>query len=509
MYVSKKAQVLRSLLIVFLLTISANWNTSIASAQKSPSYSRDTILNELSEVHSTQEESQENISGGQAKDSSDSTQAENPSEYNILSNIAYDTNRIFNKDNWDSYGILALAISIFSILIAIFSCIFTKQTLTAQQKTEEHTQNAPLQAQIGILKDLPRHLYRNLACTCAALLKFRASTNKKKGIRLKYPSESNMLKLLVLPDDFILPIDASDEKTYCKMHEEKLLFRNYNLEIQTAAEHFANKSIPDSSLQNDYDNLLFKPVFLVTKMFELQDRILVDKSGNPSQENNIAYTIYAFIKEHLEKIDFVRLVKNSDKELETLSKIMDNDSFLKAISIKKDSIERSVKIALNYCTSAESIAFLHFREGATNTNINQRVYISRDEFIKFFFKKYAEESPKRNEAKTKKAFSEISKLGKTASEQNTDASKDFKPIGKGDTLLSIIKNVASEEDFARFIKSRNNDITDEQISKCYSIMKPYFDAFQSDDWKVLDTIYNILKIDTCLELNKIGMIDYS
>lgn len=84
MYVSKKAQVLRSLLIVFLLTISANWNTSIASAQKSPSYSRDTILNELSEVYSTQEESQENISGGQAKDSSDSTQAENPSEYNIL-----------------------------------------------------------------------------------------------------------------------------------------------------------------------------------------------------------------------------------------------------------------------------------------------------------------------------------------------------------------------------------------------------------------------------------------
>lgn len=40
-------------------------------------------------------------------------------------------------------------------------------------------------------------------------------------------------------------------------------------------------------------------------------------------------------------------------------------------------------------------------------------------------------------------------------------------------------------------------------------MKPYFDAFQSDEWDVLSTIYNILKIDTCLELNKIGMIDYS
>lgn len=503
MYVSKKAQVLRSLLIVFLLTISANWNTSIASAQKSPSYSRDTILNELSEVYSTQEESQENISGGQAKDSSDSTQAENPSEYNILSNIAYDTNRIFNKDNWDSYGILALAISIFSILIAIFSCIFTKQTLTAQKKTEEHTQNAPLQAQIGILKDLPRHLYRNLACTCAALLKFRASTNKKKGIRLKYPSESNMLKLLVLPDDFILPIDASDEKTYCKMHEEKLLFRNYNLEIQTAAEHFANKSIPDSSLQNDYDNLLFKPVFLVTKMFELQDRILVDKSGNPSQENNIAYTIYAFIKEHLEKVDFLQLAKNSDKELETLNKIMKNDSFLEAISIKNDSIERSVIKALSYCTSSESIAFLHFRESTSDTKIHQRAYISRDEFFKYFFKKYAEESPKRSAVKTK--------TSKTDSDQNKDISNDFKPIGKGDTHLYMIKNMTSEEDFKRFIKSRDDKkkITDDQISKCYEVIKPYFGAFQSDDWNVPDTIYNILKIDTCLELNKIGMIDYS
>ena len=309
-----------------------------------------------------------------------------------------------------------------------------------------------------------------------------------------------MLKLLVLPDDFILPIDASDEKTYCKMHEEKLLFRNYNLEIQTAAEHFANKSIPDSSLQNDYDNLLFKPVFLVAKMFELQDRILVDKSGNPSQENNIAYTIYAFIKEHLEKIDFVRLVKNSDKELETLSKIMDNDSFLKAISIKKDSIERSIKIALKYCTSVESIAFLHFRKSTSNTEIHQRAYISRDEFFKYFFKKYAEESPKRSAVKTK-----------TDSDHNKDISNDFKPIGKGDTLLYIIKNMTSEEDFKRFIKGRvdEDEIKDDQIHKCYEVIKPYFDAFQSDDWKVLDTIYNILKIDTCLELNKIGMIDYS
>ena len=75
----------------------------------------------------------------------------------------------------------------------------------------------------------------------------------------------------------------------------------------------------------------------------------------------------------------------------------------------------------------------------------------------------------------------------------------------------MTKNMTSEEDFKRFIKSRDDkdEIKDDQISKCYKEIKPYFGAFQSDDWNVLDTIYNILKIDTCLELNKIGMIDYS
>ena len=71
--------------------------------------------------------------------------------------------------------------------------------------------------------------------------------------------------------------------------------------------------------------------------------------------------------------------------------------------------------------------------------------------------------------------------------------------------------MTSEEDFKRFIKGRvdEDEIKDDQINKCYEVIKPYFGAFQSDDWNVLDTIYNILKIDTCLELNKIGMIDYS
>lgn len=88
---------------------------------------------------------------------------------------------------------------------------FAKITFEAQKQTEQHTSNAPKSAQIGKLKDLPRHFYRNLICACAMTLKYYDDSNKKIwGKRINYPSESNVLKLKTLPDEIIYDIDEEE-----------------------------------------------------------------------------------------------------------------------------------------------------------------------------------------------------------------------------------------------------------------------------------------------------------
>ncbi len=457
------------------------------------------ILKELESIRSIQEENQRRMMD--AVEHRSNNENDVSTEYGVMSNIEDNTRKDFLKDNWNAYGWLALLVSAFSFYYAI-------KTFNSQKQTEEHTQKAPIEAQIGVLKDLPRHFYRNLACTCAALMKFRSSANTRKGIRLSYPSEANMMKLMTLPDDFILPIDATDEKTYCKMHEEKLLLRNYNMEVKTAAEHFANNKISDNSLQNDYDNLLFKPIYLVSRMFELQDRIAIFKnnSSKPMQnslwtslkkklakpgigenkdsysEDNAPYAIYAFIKEHLEKVSFSTLASNGHNELEILKGIADDKVFISRIGVKNDSIDRSITKGLlkpdednDYKTSF--LTFERQKDGGFN------VKISRQEFQKFFNERYAEENKEL---------------------KDTDKNKR-KGIGRLEMILSgeedTLKNLIAAE------KPKNTP-KDEDIDKCQTVLKPYFDAFQKDEWDVADIIYTILKVDTVLELNKIGMIEY-
>ena len=160
------------------------------------------------------------------------------------------------KDGWNLYGWLAFVISFGAGIISYI-------TYTAQKETERHTKNAPLSVQVATLTDLHRHLYRNLVCSCAAINKYRSQATME-----KYPSESNMLKLKTLPDDILLSIDA-DKLTYKKMHEYKLLLRNYNLEIQCSIEHLSKKGIDPECLKEDFDNLLFKPLHLISESINL------------------------------------------------------------------------------------------------------------------------------------------------------------------------------------------------------------------------------------------------
>lgn len=434
------------------------------------------ILNELQEIHKIQEDAKLKREEIRKQHSNqvdrDSTKIP-PHEYGVMLSIAENTADKPLKDGWNLFGWVTILLALVSIACAII-------TYRAQKKTEKHTENAPLNAQIGVLKDLPRHFYRNLVCTCALLLKFRdAANSNKNGTRRQYPSEANLYKLSTLPDEFILPIDISDDDVYKIMHEEKLLFKNYNTEIEVAAKHFTIKTLSDESLKNDYDNLLFKPFYLTFRMFALVDRIFYNKKVKEKEKwNNISYTIYAFVKEHLSKMDYMDLKKilenkdhEFDNELSILNKIRSDDAFINAVGYKQNSIERGVKRIIAYeFNGKDKIDFIdryakekdeNGKSGKTDTNKPEfdRAEINRDKFIKYFEELYRKEEPK-----TTKTIDCLMCL-----------------TGKQQSLVNI--------DW------------DENI-KAY-----YFDFFEKDTWDVEELVFRILKIDTVLEMSKIGMID--
>ncbi len=423
------------------------------------------ILNELKSIHQFQidEQAQRKKDIDEWRGKGDKKiQEESPSDIGMMAKIEGNTRQHPLRDGWNLYGWIAFAIALASAFIAMI-------TLREQSKTEKHTQKAPKDAQLGVLKDLPRHFYRNLACTCAAHYKFRSQTTRK-----KYPSEANILKLTTLPDEFILPIDSSSDMEYKKMHEEKLLFKNYNLEIEVAAKHFALQSISDDSLANDYDNLLFNPLFLTTRMLELQD--LIARDGKSGSINGVVYAIYAFVKEHFEKVNFKAFIENKNDEVRLLEAIINDSDFAKRIGVKDDSISRSIKMLLKYKKSDPDVVNFLTRKRVDDDEFSGTGEVLLDSeggFIEFFNKQYSLESVN----------------GST----------------KGlDSFRKVLK-VQNEDDFSKVF---NGGESTANTSNAYKALSFYFTFMNKKNWDVNELLLTMLKIDSVLEMSKIGMIEY-
>lgn len=422
------------------------------------------ILGELKAIHQFQIEEREqrkkDIAEWRSK-GDNKEQEESTSDIGMMAKIEDNTHQHPMRDGWNLYGWIAFTIALASAIIALV-------TLREQSKTEKHTQKAPRDAQLGVLKDLPRHFYRNLACTCAAHYKFRSQTT-----RMKYPSEANILKLTTLPDEFILPIDSSSDIEYKKMHEEKLLFKNYNLEVEVAAKHFAIKNISDDSLKNDYDNLLFKPLFLTTRMLELQDMITSD--SKTSVENGVVYSIYAFVKEHFEKVNYKAFIENKNNEIKLLEGIVNDSDFKNKIGVKDDSISRSLKMLLKYKTSdSDVVEFLtRKRDDGEFIGTGEVLLDTEKGFKEYFIKHYSSET--------------------------INGSK------KGLDSFEKALSVNNEDDFS--LVFNGGEKTDNSTS-AFKALSFYFTFMNSKNWDVKELLFTILKIDSVLEMSKIGMIEY-
>jgi hypothetical protein len=260
----------------------------------------DSILLELRTIRGLQQEAQvrrEKIRAEMEKRDAgqkDSAALVMSDEYGAILQVENNTRPNWYFDGWNLFGIITFFIACISAFYAII-------TYKAQKNTELHTTNAPIGVQLSTLRDLPRHFYRNLVCTCAMILKFKFGAQKGKV----YPSEGNMRKLKTLPDDVVLPIDVDtdeEDNAYQHMHELRLLLRNYNVEVQVASEHVARKGIMEETLAQDFGNLLYKPLFLTRKTFNFKRSL---NKGSLPEDYKVKYVLDALsrmIREHFSKL---------------------------------------------------------------------------------------------------------------------------------------------------------------------------------------------------------------
>ena len=192
------------------------------------------------------------------------------------------------------YGIVAF-------VWALFSLLYTFLAYKSQEQTERNTSNVPIKDQKEKFRDLTRHEYRNLVVVLSTAVKYFGKSNTADGIRISYPSESHILKLQAAPEDFVLDINP---EMAAAVSEMRLLLRNYNIEINVACKHLAKQTINHEAITSDYDNLIFKPLFLVRKACEMEAKL--SKDGKSTEEMLfkmlIKRSIGIIVAEHLKKL---------------------------------------------------------------------------------------------------------------------------------------------------------------------------------------------------------------
>ena len=426
--------------------------------------------------------------------------------------------------------------------VAFFSLVFAAITYLAQSKTEKHTQNAPISAQIGQFKDLTRHLYRNLVCTCAAIARFNNKHNKlphhldTDTKREAYPSESNFNKLKTMPDDVILDIDVN-ENTYAALHELRVLLRNYNIEIDVAAKHISSSTIWAPALEQDFDNLLFKPLHLVKSAFGPESLLLSTESGvRPLPDRSFLI----ILEEHFDKLknNFNTLGKKKCQEyLKAFFKstaASSHDAIIDASlqSVFKSTIDRTGGVR----RSINNLAKLGFEEfnSAFTKKVDDKYSISLDiEDLKKYVSSLDEDFTAEIKKTLKRSkwtlfwtkvvkticFIDREKISEKiqlleASITRMQKHMDNKPRKKLLEFIEGITSIVGSEDEFQSFKSLgviNYDEKDKDYvsyQDLFNSIRPYLVYISRKEWVFNDLLYVILAVDASIEVDRIGMVNY-
>lgn len=431
---------------------------SIKTLQEESNADRDRVWKEKKEHRAKSEgENNENV----------------PTQYGAMLQIEKNTHQNWCSDDWNLFGICTAVIAVLSFIIAWI-------TYNAQKKTEKHTTNAPIKVQLWNLKDLPRHFYRNLVCTCAIC--FRYQHDNGEGKREFYPSESNLHKLEVLPDDVVLPIDIDDKEDakdnyYKYMHELRLLFRNYNIEVGVASDHLKQQGISRKAIGQDFDNLLFKPVHLTRKTFDFEKALV--KSINSGYLKR-AKRLFLWWKKNQEEALAVRTISTFVKE--HFAKLKEGSNF--NMLLKDESLE---------CIQA-----LHWFESEESNYIWKSIDRSLEMLIRYG-----------TESENKTFGIEDEKAYKSAAV--TVAMLQLEEDKKGFDFFTALRQIENEEQFKDFYVKLFGELDEntDNLGRLFVSIQPYLELLKKDEWNVCTLLKHLLAIDTAIEINRIGMVNFA
>lgn len=168
-------------------------------------------------------------------------------------------------------------IAFLGLCFSILATWFGYRGYHYQKLTSVNTGHVSIEIQKSEFRDIIRHLYRNLICTLALSKTIEehksgdpeGHNDATKPIYL-YPSEEHLLKLKLLPEDVHLEKFHDNEVVYNKMHNFKLLVRNYHIEIDLTIEHLKIPNIHKDTLRRDTAGLEFKPFHLIKDLINLE-----------------------------------------------------------------------------------------------------------------------------------------------------------------------------------------------------------------------------------------------
>lgn len=383
-----------------------------------------------------------------------------------------DISKNFLDDGFNLLGVIGF-------FLGLASLYFAKVTFDAQRQTELHTTNAPKSAQIGKLKDLSRHFYRNLVCTCAMTLKYLDNSNKNNGVRINYPSESNVLKLKTLPDEIIYDIDE-EEKSYAIRHEFKLLLRNFNTEVDVASEHFSRINISDDAISQDIDNIIFKQLFLLCRSYDIL--LSLDKVSFPEA---VADSLHIILKEHFTKLKENKIIDKENQFMCHVNRILNDtnklDKFKESID-PKGSLYRSYDIIPGLMADYYSDKK---RDG------------EKRDFDEILF---AEETDKNGKKKIE-IIVDRQKFVDSIRNEGNDKSR---------MLADFIDKISSITEFEKFREVFYNEgLGEKDYKNVYEDIYGYFKFISQDKWMFRDLLLVIVTMDCTLETKKVGMVNFT
>lgn len=382
-----------------------------------------------------------------------------------------DISKNFLDDGFNLLGVVGF-------LLGMASLYFAKVTFDAQRQTELHTTNAPKSAQIGKLKDLSRHFYRNLVCACAMTLKYLDDSNKSNGVRKNYPSESNVLKLKTLPDEIIYDIDE-EEKSYAIRHEFKLLLRNFNTEVDVASEHFSRINISYDAISQDIDNIIFKQLFLLCRSYDIL--LSLDKLSLPQA---VADSLYMILKEHFTKLKSNKIVDKENRFMCYVNRILNDGSRLDKF---KESIDPKCSLYRSYDMIPGLLAD-YYSDETKDGAIRDFGWIS-------FLKKADENCNNKIEIIVNRQ-----KFVDRISSEDNDKSKALADF------INKISSIAVFDDFRRMFYSEG--LEEKDYKNAYENISTYFKFISQDEWMFRDLLLAIVLMDCVLETKKIGMVNF-